>query len=253
MPFVVTNVVKRENGNYLYTLKGLLFRVEADALHDDLVQHDRNEVLSRVYREVAQLSRSASVKSGVRMLPLFARLRTRLGRILHIDSSSEFLDMCLRHYREAGIMAAGRVVKESEQPNIVRGLLERLQPDILVLTGHDGLKKDAPAKSLESYTNSRFYIQSVKEARQYQASKDKLCIFAGACQSYFEAIMAEGANFASSPGRILIHALDPGIVSEKIANTDTRVTVTPGEIAKLTVSGAKGIGGIDTKGHKIKV
>lgn len=32
----------------------------------------------------------------------------------------------------------------------------------------------------------------------------KLVIFAGACQSYFEAIISAGANFASSPARILI-------------------------------------------------
>ena len=29
--------------------------------------------------------------------------------------------------------------------------------------------------------------------------KKELAIFAGACQSYYEAIMAAGANFASSP------------------------------------------------------
>ena len=88
-----------------------------------------------------------------------------------------------------------------------------------------------------------------KEARKYEPDYDKLCIFAGACQSYYEGIMGAGANFASSPGRILINAYDPAIVSEKVALTESTRYVTPGEIAGLTVSGKDGIWGVDTKGH----
>ncbi len=33
---------------------------------------------------------------------------------------------------------------------------------------------------------------------------EKFGYFAGACQSYFEALISAGANFASSPARILI-------------------------------------------------
>ena len=35
----------------------------------------------------------------------------------------------------------------------------------------------------------------------------RLIIVAGACQSHFEALLQAGANFASSPGSVLIHAL----------------------------------------------
>jgi len=66
-----------------------------------------------------------------------------------------------------------------------------------------------------------------------------MCIFAGACQSYFEAIMQAGANFASSPGRININALDPAIVSEKVALTNKDNYVTPEEVSKLTISEVK--------------
>jgi len=61
--------------------------------------------------------------------------------------------------------------------------------------------------------------------------------------------MESGANFASSPGRININALDPAIVSEKVALTDRNSFVTPEEIGEITVSGRKGIGGIKTRGH----
>ncbi len=46
--------------------------------------------------------------------------------------------------------------------------------------------------------------------------KKNTVIFAGACQSYFEAIISAGANFASSPARILIDFLDPIMVAEKL-------------------------------------
>ena len=46
-----------------------------------------------------------------------------------------------------------------------------------------------------------------------ERNKNKLAIFAGACQSYYEEIMNAGANFASSPGRIFID-----FFSEKMYN-----------------------------------
>ena len=64
--------------------------------------------------------------------------------------------------------------------------------------------------------------------------------------------MEAGANFASSPGRILINVLDPSIVAENVALTDNKKFVVPSEVAKLTVSGKEGIGGIETKGHLTK-
>ncbi len=63
--------------------------------------------------------------------------------------------------------------------------------------------------------------------------------------------MEAGANFASSPGRILIHALDPAKVGDRIALTDSRVFVSPEQIARLTQSGSKGIGGVKSKGHYV--
>lgn len=247
--FLVSKIIKKEDGTTVCILRGLQYRIVADANLDDLIKHQHRDVYTRIYRDARETRKDTIVRGGAVRISLFEKLRSRPGRILHVDAVDDFLDMCLKYYKDAGIRAIGHVASESDQPQIVAGLIKRYQPDILVLTGHDGLKKNAPIKSIESYNNSRHFIKSVKEARIVEPSKDKLCIFAGACQSYYEAIMAEGANFASSPGRILIHALDPGIVSEKIALTDSNRTVSPSEIIKLTKSGADGIGGISTKGH----
>ena len=77
---------------------------------------------------------------------------------------------------------------------------------------------------------------------------DQLVIFAGACQSHFEALIRAGANFASSPSRINIHALDPVYVVGKISFTSFMERVNVWDVVRNTITGEKGLGGIETRG-----
>ncbi|HAZ37460.1 MAG TPA: sporulation peptidase YabG, partial [Clostridiaceae bacterium] len=92
------------------------------------------------------------------------------------------------------------------------------------------------------------FIEAVKKAREYEKSYDDLIIFAGACQSFYEALIDSGANYASSPGRVLIHAMDPVLVCEKVAFSSIGKLVSPQEIMENTITGSKGIGGLETRG-----
>ena len=74
-------------------------------------------------------------------------------------------------------------------------------------------------------------------------------IYAGACQSFYEAIMAAGANFASAPKRVLIDMTDPIIVAQTIAYTPVNEIVSLDNIFYNTREGMNGIGGIQTKGQ----
>ena len=56
---------------------------------------------------------------------------------------------------------------------------------------------------------------------------------AGACQSHFEALLHAGANFASSPGRIMIHALDPVYVAVRSAFTPFRETINMADVSPI--------------------
>ncbi|MDQ2085183.1 sporulation peptidase YabG [Herbivorax sp. ANBcel31] len=237
-----------------YILKGLFYRIEADAYEEDLLKEDVRNVQLNLKMEIMRARNN--IFRAIYLNRLFGvyRLRKKPGTILQIDSSSRFLNMCTKLYREAGIKSKGYVVAERNQPGVIRQALFQTKPDILVVTGHDGIKKGKSNLSkIENYRNSKYYVRSVKEARRYQKDSDKLCIFAGACQSYFEAIMDAGANFASSPGRININALDPAIVSERVALTDRRYYVVPEEVSKTTISGSKGIGGVNTRGRLVLV
>ena len=73
-------------------------------------------------------------------------------------------------------------------------------------------------------------------------------IFAGACQSHFESLIQAGANFASSPSRVNIHALDPVYIVAKISFTPFVERIKCWDVLNNTLTGQKGLGGIETKG-----
>lgn len=245
--FRVVGIHDKDSQNPVYVLRGMFLRIEVDSKAEDIVVKDSREAYLGYQRQIIKAKNNNRSVSSVR-LPIYFRLRQRPGTILHIDSSERFLNLCREQYREAGIRSVGIVAAENEQPGMVRRALYQSRPDILIVTGHDGYKKEGGIHNLQSYRNSRYYIECVKEARRYQPDHGKLCIFAGACQSYFEGIMAAGADFGSSPGRVNINALDPAIVCQKVSLTDERQYVIPEEVVRLTISGRDGIGGIKTKG-----
>ena len=59
--------------------------------------------------------------------------------------------------------------------------------------------------------------------------------------------MRAGANFASSPARILIDILDPLIVAKEIATTDNYKYIRIEDIENELRDGKRGIGGIGAK------
>lgn len=242
------------------TLKGLNVRVLADAPIDDLVLPSSSEV--RDYK------REYIKKTNESMERIFYRRelerRNRFSRngngesngffdvpgtVLHIDGDEEYLELCLTTYKQLGIHADGVCVEEKEQHKRVAQLLMEYNPDILVITGHDGLLKGSRSfNDIESYRNSKYFIEAVKAARRYEPSLDDLVIFAGACQSHYEGILRAGANFASSPHRVFIHALDPVFIIEKVAFTPINKIISARDVIDATITGIKGIGGVETRG-----
>lgn len=175
------------------------------------------------------------------------------GRVLHLDGDGSYLHKSMNLYRRMGVPADGLHCHESAMPEMLERLLPQMRPDIVVITGHDGVLKNRPHASLRplsSYKNSYHFVQAVRTARQYERNKDSLIIVAGACQSHFEALLAAGANFASSPRRIMIHALDPVVVAIKASRTPIRETIHLTEAIRGTICGTEGMGGVETFGKQ---
>lgn len=256
--FKVSEIVIGKDGSRTICLKGLNYRLFADAPESDVVKmpiSKVNEEIHTLEKRLNKLSRTGGFRSmgkQVRLMPKREEYSSfeMPGTVLHIDGDSDYLSMSMKYYKEQGIKAVGKLVPEAEQPKLIRQLLEENKPDIVIITGHDSMQKqEGKGKdSVDRYRNSKYFIEAVKEARKYQHSLDELVIIAGACQSYYEGILSAGANFASSPGRILIHALDPGMLSKQIAYTPIDRTAPIEEVLKGTMTGVKGIGGIQTRG-----
>ena len=111
------------------------------------------------------------------------------------------------------------------------------------------LKSGKNYEDIYNYRNSRYFAQTVREVRKKEKNKE-LVIFAGACQSYYEALIDAGANFASSPARILIDFVDPLVVAEKIATTSSNKFITIQDIEDELRDGERGINGVGAMGKK---
>ena len=221
-------------------LKGLNVRLIADSFTNDLVKYqdedidNENSFLERIK------THETLDRTDYFYLP---------GKILHIDGDQDYLKRCLKFYEESNIWAMGINEKEENIPLKIREWLEKYKPNIVIITGHDAyFKKKGKINDINSYKNSINFINSVKEARLYEKEHDKLIIIAGACQSNYEELIKAGANFASSPKRINIHALDPAIIATKISLSPASKDIDLKSILENTKYGSSGIGGIITKG-----
>jgi len=164
-------------------------------------------------------------------------------KILHIDGDMDYLNKCLQFYKEHHIMAKGINIKEDElKGNIVKNL-NVYKPDIVIITGHD-----AYYQKTKTYKNSDKFIKAVQEARSYEKSHEKLLVIAGACQSNYEELIKAGADFASSPKRVNIHALDPAIIATNIALTEKNKEVSLLDLLNKTKYGKDGMGGLMVNG-----
>lgn len=139
-------------------------------------------------------------------------------------------------------------MNESEIYYKIPKLLNKYKPDILIITGHDAINKSQDINNINNYKNSKNFVKAVNVARNYENSHEKLVIIAGACQSDYEALIKSGANFASSPKRINIHALDPAVIAINLALTEKGKEIDLVSLLEKTKYGKDGIGGLKSKG-----
>ena len=229
---VIFKVIDIVEDNYI--LKGVSIRLYADSYEEDLslvsgeVKSDFNPVLT----EYRTLDRNEYF-----YLP---------GKVLHIDGDNDYLKKCMDFYEKNKIKAYGFYLNENDFASNLLELLEKYKPDILVLTGHDAYYRKKRNNS--QYKNTSNFVEAVREARKYEKSQEKLIIISGACQSNYEDLIKAGSNFASSPKKINIHALDPAIIASMVAFSDRNKNIDLLKILNSTKYKSDGIGGIITKG-----
>ena len=210
-------------------LKGVNVRLCADSNVSDLLLVTKNETSAdeRFYQEIDKLRNFE--RSDYFYIP---------GKILHVDGDKEYLDRCLEFYKKANVLAFWVYSDEKQMAYNIEKYLEDINPDIVVITGHDSLVKQT----------SKYFKEDVKVCRRFQKDYDKLIIIAGACQSEYDMLIKAGANFASSPKKVNIHALDPAIIALTLSLLDKTKDANLIELLDKTSNGKDGMGGVNTRG-----
>ena len=218
-------------------LKGIDVRLYADSELSDIIkcETEENDNFEEAIEEPNDLDRDEYF-----YMP---------AKVLHFDGDGDYLQRCLKYYKKLRIKAVGKVIKEDVLPTKIYKYLQEYTPDIVIITGHDAYyKKKGSPEDINNYKNSRYFSESIKLARRYEKSHDKLVIIAGACQSDYEELIKSGANYASSPKRVNIHALDPAIIAVTVALTEKNAPIDLINMLAKTKYGADGIGGIKGTG-----
>ncbi len=220
----------------IYYLKGVEVRLYADSYLSDL----------KKCLDYKEDNFEDSRKSKIEIKDEYFYLP---GKVLHIDGDDEYLERCLKFYKKMNVFAIGKKIREESIYEQIGSLLKEYKPDIVIITGHDAYyKKKGNKNDINNYKNTKNFIKAINIARNYEKSHEKLVIIAGACQSDYEELIKAGANFASSPKRVNIHALDPAIIAVSIALTERNKDINLKEILDKTKYGSDGMGGIVTRG-----
>ena len=188
--FSVQNIIRSLKGTNIAILKGITTRIVADAYLEDLVILDSKKVDDSL--------RSLDIKIEDRINNLIKKGKEKLqykernsdnikaGRILHLDGDKLYSEKSARYYRKMGLNAVVKNIPENKQHLIVKDYISKYNPDILVLTGHDGMIKTGTKYSdLSNYRHSRYFVQGVIEARKICPSSNRLAIFARCMSKFF--------------------------------------------------------------------
>lgn len=218
--FKIIDVEQDDDGTIRYVLQGLDIRIEADSIEEDLELADSSmqgatdkifnkKINSSLRKILATRNTRGNGNQALKVLDSSEYRRDkknlnskaselvfgRPGKILHIDGDPHYLDICLKTYKQLSIEAVGKVIAEKKQPSAILDLVKEVNPDIVVITGHDGMSKDvSDYMNLDNYRNSKYFVECVSILRNYNSNYDDLVIFAGACQSNYEALLDAGAN-----------------------------------------------------------
>lgn len=152
--FEITKIIKTSNNKEIMILKGITERIQADSPKEDLVLMDKRVVEERIRKLEDKISNRIEqcLKDPkycfCKAKKIFywkeedrSSKSTYTGKILHLDGDKRYAEKSIKYYKSLGLNAIVKNIPENKQAQVIKNLLERYQPDILVLTGHDRYDK----------------------------------------------------------------------------------------------------------------
>lgn len=191
--FIVKNIISTKNGD-IAILRGIVERIEADSNIEDLVMIPKEDVKTYLKNKEEQLNKkiekarieqeNKNYKIGILMRNTRSKEKIVTGKILHLDGDKKYSEKSFHYYKRLGLNAIVKNIPEYKQPKVVYQLLRVYKPDILVVTGHDAiLKRGMNYYDIYNYRNSKYFIDTVKEARRYDKESEKQLVIFARCMS----------------------------------------------------------------------
>ena len=152
--FEITKIIKTSSNNEICILKGITERIMADSPPEDLEIMDKRIVSKKIKSIEDKIENRIQkcIKCGEynvkRKSKMFYFINNEkrgesqniyTGKILHLDGDRKYSDKAAKYYKSLGLEAIVKNVPENKQVVMIKALLDRYKPDILILTGHDGM------------------------------------------------------------------------------------------------------------------
>ena len=129
--FVVDLVID----NKIAILTGITTRLKADSPVEDLEVINKKEI-DNIYRNIDEkIDRKVNTKEILK--GSFLKRSDKIiytGKILHLDGDRKYSEKSNLYYKKMGLKAIVKNIPESRQVNVANMLIDRYNPDILVVT-----------------------------------------------------------------------------------------------------------------------
>ena len=164
MFFIVDKILKSRNNNEFAILKGLDIRIMADSPMEDLEVISKEQVVNSI--KLSEIELQKRIESN-RLIKSFIRQRVYTGKILHLDGDRKYSEKSSRYYNKIGLNAIVKNIAENRQAKVVIPLLNKYNPDILIITGHDAMiKRGSNYNNIYNYRNSRSFYKHCKRSKK---------------------------------------------------------------------------------------
>lgn len=158
--FIVHKIVKSSLNNEYALLRGLNVRIIADSPLNDLEVISKEDILNSIKKY--KIDEENRIKKNLKAI----RQKIYTGKILHLDGDRKYSEKSARYYNKMGLNAVVKNIVENKQAKVIVPLLNKYNPDILIITGHDAmLKNGSNYNNIYNYRNSRTFYKYSKASK----------------------------------------------------------------------------------------
>lgn len=145
--FEITNIIKTSNNRKIMILKGITERIEADSYEEDLEIMDKRIVADRIKTLEEKMKNRIEkclkdpkycICNAKKIFNWKNETRSnktiKTGKILHLDGDKRYTEKSMKYYKSLGLNAIVKNIPENKQALVIKNLLNKYNPDVLVLT-----------------------------------------------------------------------------------------------------------------------